>query len=85
MARAGEDDWRRVHGSFLAGLTRIAELESQATRRVEPAIEFPAMAIYTIENVITHVALHNAHHLGQVATLRQIQRAWPPPAGSWTW
>lgn len=81
----GPEDWNRVHVSFLAGLTRVAELEPRAAHLVEPAIEFPAMAAYTIDHVITHVALHNAHHLGQVATLRQIQGTWPPPAGSWTW
>lgn len=81
----GAADWSRVHESFLAGLARLASLQPPASRRVEPAIEFPAMATYTIEHAIVHVALHNAHHLGQVVTLRQLQGTWPPPAGSWTW
>jgi len=82
---ADADDWDRVRGSFLSGLVEVAELEPRGAQRVEPAIEFPPMAEYTIGNVITHVAIHNAHHLGQVATLRQMQGTWPPPAGSWTW
>jgi len=82
---ADADDWDWVRGSFLAGLVAVAELEGQGAQRVEPEIEFPAMAEYTIGNVIAHVAIHNAHHLGQVATLRQMQGTWPPPAGSWTW
>lgn len=82
---AGAGDWDRIHASFLTGLASAVDLEPRAARRVDSAIEFPALATYTIENAITHVALHNAHHLGQIATLRQIQGTWPPPAGGWTW
>ncbi len=31
------------------------------------------------------VALHNAHHYGQIITLRQVLGIWPPKAGSMTW
>jgi uncharacterized damage-inducible protein DinB len=82
---AGAGDWNRLRDAFLAGLSRVAGLETQAATRVEPPIEFPPMATYTVGDVITHVAIHNAHHLGQIATLRQIQGTWPPPSGSWTW
>lgn len=51
-----------MHVSFLAGLTRVADLEPRATTWGSP-IEFPAMAAYTIDNGITHVVLHNPHHL----------------------
>ena len=40
---------------------------------------------YTVGDVLIHVSLHTAHHIGQVITLRQQLGAWPPPAGSWTW
>ena len=85
-APAGE--WESLRGRFLEGLERarnIAGQDSAATRRIDPPIEFPPLANYTIGDAITHVAIHNAHHLGQVITLRQILGAWPPPEGSWTW
>ena len=85
---ATANEWEPLRERFLEGLQRarnIAVEESASVRRVDPPIEFPALANYTIADAITHVAIHNAHHLGQVITLRQILGAWPPPEGSWTW
>jgi uncharacterized damage-inducible protein DinB len=31
------------------------------------------------------VALHNAHHYGQIITLRQVLGIWPPKAGGVSW
>jgi len=80
--------WEEVRSSFLDGLEAAAALADDPQRlsaRVDPPIEFPALADFTIRDVLEHVATHNAHHLGQVITLRQILGAWPPPSGSWTW
>lgn len=85
---AGEDDWSRLRDEFVDGLQRavsLAETPEDRSRRVEPAIEFPPLAEYTVADALTHLAMHNAHHLGQVVTLRQLLGAWPPPEGSWTW
>lgn len=80
---ARAEDWENVRTRFLDGLRRAAEWPGDGL--VTPAIEAPAMAHYTITAALTHVAIHNAHHLGQVVTLRQVLGAWPPPEGSWTW
>ena len=85
---AGPGDWDALRGQFLEGLERAAEItgqESDGGRRVDPPIEFPPLANYTVSDAIAHIALHNAHHLGQIITLRQLAGAWPPPEGSWTW
>jgi uncharacterized damage-inducible protein DinB len=85
---ATADEWELWRERFLAGLERAVEIaagESASVRRVDPPIEFPPLANYTIADAITHLAVHNAHHLGQIVTLRQILGAWPPPEGSWTW
>ena len=85
---AGETDWERLQAEFVNGLERgvaLAESPQAQSQRVEPAIEFPPLAEYTVADAVMHVALHNAHHLGQIVTLRQLLRAWPPPEGSWTW
>ena len=81
-------DWESVRQQFLDGLERAlkaGEDESALTRRIDPSIEFAPLANYTISDAITHIAIHNAHHLGQIITLRQIMGAWPPPDGSYTW
>jgi uncharacterized damage-inducible protein DinB len=82
----GAGEWDELRGRFLQGLEEGAELgEADLARKLDPAIEFPAMAEYTVGDAIEHMAVHNAHHLGQVMLLRQMLGLWPPPAGSWTW
>jgi uncharacterized damage-inducible protein DinB len=76
-------DWVRVHDQFLADLHRAVALP--ATGRVDPPLEHPPMAHYTVDDALTHVAQHNAHHLGQIVVIRQALGLWPPPAGSYTW
>lgn len=82
---AGEADWEVLRTRFLEGLERAVELDLLANQPLNPPIPFPPMAGYTIKEAITHMAVHNAHHLGQIVTLRQLMGAWPPPEGSWTW
>lgn len=81
-------DWTAVLERFLTGHERalaVSRDEARARDAVAPPIEFDFLAHYTIGDALTHLALHNAHHLGQVILLRQLHGAWPPPAGSWTW
>ena len=81
--RAGAEDWLALRAQFLADLERAAEWPGDGP--VVPGIEAPGMEHYTIADALTHLAMHNAHHLGQVVTIRQALGAWPPPHGSWTW
>jgi uncharacterized damage-inducible protein DinB len=80
--------WTDVRERFLAGLERAAALGGPAEapdRPLDPPIEFPLLARYTLRDALVHVANHNAHHLGQIIVLRQLMGLWPPPSGSWTW
>jgi uncharacterized damage-inducible protein DinB len=80
--------WDETRGRFLEGLRQAASAGSnrdRLNRPLSPAIEFPPLAHYTMTDALTHVAVHNAHHLGQVVVLRQLLGKWPPPAGGWTW
>jgi uncharacterized damage-inducible protein DinB len=81
-----EGSWPLVRSRFIDRLEQLAALAgTDLTQPVSPAIEFPPLAHYTVGEALVHVATHNAHHLGQVILLRQLQGTWPPPAGSWTW
>jgi uncharacterized damage-inducible protein DinB len=79
--------WEALRRRFLDGADRLARIAEAGDpqRRVDPPLEFPPLANYTVEEVVVHVATHNAHHLGQVVLLRQMLGAWPPPSGSYTW
>ena len=81
-------DWDPLRARFLEGLNAavaIAEDADRSSSPLTPPIEFPPLANYTIGEALTHVAVHNAHHLGQIITLRQVLGRWPPPSGAWTW
>jgi uncharacterized damage-inducible protein DinB len=79
--------WDALRDDFLTGVDRLVALgdASDRGRLIDPPIEFPPLGQYTVDDVLVHVGIHNAHHLGQVVLLRQLLGAWPPPAGSWTW
>jgi uncharacterized damage-inducible protein DinB len=77
--------WLALKDRFLSGLEKLAALAAVSARVVAPPLEFPPLARYTVHDVLVHVAMHNAHHLGQVVLLRQQLGCWPPPAGSYTW
>ena len=81
-------DWERLRDAFMATLTEAAALGDDPSRlsaRLDPPIDFPPLAEYTMRDALIHMATHNAHHFGQIVTIRQLQGAWPPPAGSFTW
>ena len=81
-------EWDDVLARFEAGLDRALSLaadEPRLSKPLSPPLEPDFLAGYTTADALVHIALHNAHHLGQVTTLRQQLGAWPPPAGSWTW
>lgn len=80
--------WEEVRHTFLSGLNALAVLGENTSRLdapIAPAIEFPPLAHYTRRDVLVHAGQHNAHHLGQIITLRQVMGYWPPPSGSYTW
>jgi uncharacterized damage-inducible protein DinB len=83
LRRAGAADWEPLRARFLEGLERALLLPTAG--RVEPPIEIPFLADCTIPEAVAHIAVHNAHHLGQIVILRQAFGTWPPPAGSFTW
>jgi len=81
-----EGSWDELRSRFLTRLEELATLaDGDIDRPLDPPIEFPPLASYTLGEALVHVATHNAYHLGQIVTLRQQMGTWPPPAGSWTW
>jgi uncharacterized damage-inducible protein DinB len=81
-------EWDQIRRRFEDGFTRaltLADDERRIAQPVAPPIEFGPLASYTIADALTHIAIHNAHHAGQLVLLRQQLGVWPPPAGGWTW
>jgi uncharacterized damage-inducible protein DinB len=80
--------WPTLRDRFIRGLDQAAAIGQEGPHLdapLQPAIEYPPLAHLTVRDALVHIATHNAHHMGQVITLRQVLDVWPPPAGSWTW
>jgi uncharacterized damage-inducible protein DinB len=39
----------------------------------------------TVAEQLISLAAHNAYHFGRIVLLRQLQNAWPPPSGGFSW
>lgn len=72
-------DWARVRSDFYELLARI---DPHAAR---PDLANPVNHEETIGELLADMALHTAHHFGQVISVRQALGAWPPPGGGDTW
>ncbi len=72
------EEWERSVERFRVGLEdlqrRAAATELFADRGQKTALE-----------ILQLIATHNSYHVAQVALLRQMLGAWPPPAGGATW
>jgi uncharacterized damage-inducible protein DinB len=83
------DGWDAVRTRYLQSIEEAkriaAESDSLGAPLLPPGVQIPVLAKESHGSGIVHAALHNAHHLGQVITLRQLMGLWPPPGGTITW
>jgi uncharacterized damage-inducible protein DinB len=97
MPATAADGWVAMTGSwddlvkeFLAELEKAKTLtddEAVLQRPFDPDSKIGwGFEKHSIGEVIVDViAIHNAHHLGQIILLRRMLRAWPPEGGGSTW
>jgi uncharacterized damage-inducible protein DinB len=83
-------EWENLHKSFLERLESIKQLCSDTALLNRPFSQGQALGgghdQRTVAMTLLYtVALHNAHHYGQIITLRQVLGVWPPKAGGVTW
>lgn len=72
--------WDRSLESFRRDLRSMCDLVSDPTKDLFAAIPWGEGQTLLREALL--VADHNAYHVGQLVTLRQLIGAWPPEAGS---
>lgn len=77
-APAGRKEWLKASKAFQSSLT---ELDRQARKGDLLA----SRGKDTRLRMIHAIASHSSYHGGQVAFLRQMLGAWPPPSGGLTW
>jgi uncharacterized damage-inducible protein DinB len=78
VSPASRAEWGRAVRRFRAAL---ADLDRRA-RRGDPLARHGTM---TCLEMLHLIGSHTSYHVGQVALLRQMLGAWPPPSGGVTW
>jgi len=70
-------EWRHAVGRFRQALDAL-EQRSTGDLLAKPGSK-------TVLEMLQTIGSHNSYHAGQVAILRQVLDAWPPPSGGLTW
>ena len=77
-APRSEEEWEAAVERFKSGL-------EEYERRSGEAELFSQLGPKTALEILQLIASHNSYHAGQVAVLRRMLGAWPPPGGGATW
>jgi uncharacterized damage-inducible protein DinB len=82
--------WDNLVSEFLKGLGEAKTLTENETLLQKPfdpesKIGWGFEKLSVGEATLDVIAVHNAHHLGQIILLRRMLNAWPPEGGGSTW
>lgn len=83
-----EGGWEALRERFLQAVQTAANLarsEPLDGKLIPAEVPLPFWRRESIGTGLLHGAMHSAHHLGQIVTIRQLLKLWPPKAGSMTW
>jgi uncharacterized damage-inducible protein DinB len=82
-------DWKNLRRDFSQLLAEFARLtdspRSELDRPIESIYAEDQKVASTLEAVISQMIAHNSYHTGQIALIRRVLGAWPPPSGGDTW
>jgi uncharacterized damage-inducible protein DinB len=82
--------WESLQSEFLTGLEKAKTLTNDETLLQKPfdpetKIGWGFEKLSVGEAILDVIAVHNAHHLGQIILLRRMLDVWPPEGGGSTW
>lgn len=86
---AASESWGQLCKRFLHTAQQAAASAQDAARLDEP-IRCPSrpgspVRIMSVRDQLISLATHNAYHLGRIVLLRQLNQAWPPASGGYSW
>ena len=88
-ADAKRESWDQLSQRFLDGCAKAAEITRDEKRLAQPirCTSQPGKPIRTmsVREQLESLAAHNSYHLGRIVLLRQLNSAWPPASGGFTW
>ena len=86
---AENEPWDQLRQRFFQGLEQAAALANDEHRQ-DRAVRCPSrpgnpVRIMSVREQVESLAAHNAYHFGRIVLLRQLNQAWPPPSGGFSW
>jgi uncharacterized damage-inducible protein DinB len=83
------ESWDHLLQRFLDGNQKAANLtedESLLERLIRcPSQPGRPVRTMSVREQLESLAAHNSYHLGRIVLLRQLNQAWPPASGGFTW
>ena len=86
-APADEAEWQRASTEFCTLIEKLSAVTEgrDLDREVEVINRSQEQHAYSVRDVLWQTMAHNSYHIGQIAMLRRMLDAWPPPGGGDTW
>lgn len=83
------ESWKQLCQRFFHG-NQQAGAAARDTNTLDQPIRCPSPAgqptrTMSIREQLESLAAHNAYHFGRIVLLRQLDNAWPPVSGGFTW
>lgn len=83
------ENWDQLRERFLNGTQSAATIAADQRALVRP-IRCPTLPdkpvrTMSVRDQLESLAAHNAYHLGRIVLLRQLNGAWPPSSGGFSW
>jgi len=83
------ESWDELRERFFEG-NRKAAAAARDLGRLEQPIRCPSrpgasVRTMSVREQLESLAAHNAYHFGRIVLLRQLNQAWPPPSGGFSW
>ena len=88
-AKPNTEPWEHLRERFLRG-TEKAAAAARDRSRLDAPVRCPSrpgepVRTMTVREQLESLAAHNSYHLGRIVLLRQLNRAWPPVSGGFSW
>ncbi|GGJ22324.1 DinB family protein [Deinococcus roseus] len=79
------EGWETLKAAFLQNLEASQTFSQQDLDRPLFTSFYYGWEKNSVGATLAGIAVHTAHHLGQVIAVRQALKLWPPPAGAYSW
>jgi uncharacterized damage-inducible protein DinB len=89
QAEVDDESWAQLCRRFFDGSRKAAAL-THVAEKLEQVIRCPSrpgapVRTMSVREQLESLAAHNAYHFGRIVLLRQLNKAWPPPSGGFSW